>query len=55
MGGLTPFFQTLHNGDWDKVKAIRVLTYRNRKSIGKLDNLLMTREYRKGFEVTDEV
>ena len=39
-GGLTPFFETLHNGDWGKVKAIRVLTYRNRKGIGKLDSPL---------------
>lgn len=39
-GGLTPFFETLHKGDWGKVQAIRVLTYRNRKGIGKLDTPL---------------
>jgi predicted dehydrogenase len=39
-GGLTPFFETLHKGDWGKINAIRVLTYRNRKSIGKLDKPL---------------
>ncbi|MEM6504599.1 MAG: Gfo/Idh/MocA family oxidoreductase [Planctomycetota bacterium] len=36
-GGLTPFFESLHEGKWGRVNAIRVLTYRNRKSIGKLD------------------
>lgn len=35
--GLNPFFETLHEGKWGKVNSIRVLTYRNRKSIGKLD------------------
>ncbi|MBX2852366.1 MAG: Gfo/Idh/MocA family oxidoreductase [Phycisphaeraceae bacterium] len=39
-GGLTPFFETLHEGKWGKVNSIRVLTYRNRKSIGKLDKPL---------------
>lgn len=39
-GGLTPFFESLHAGQWGKVKAIRVLTYRNRGSIGKLDKPL---------------
>ncbi|MEM9346786.1 MAG: Gfo/Idh/MocA family oxidoreductase [Planctomycetota bacterium] len=39
-GGLTPFFESLHEGKWGKVNAIRVLTYRNRKSIGKLDQPL---------------
>lgn len=39
-GGLTPFFETLHNGDWGAVKSIRVLTYRNRASIKKLDKPL---------------
>lgn len=36
-GGLTPFFESLHAGQWGKVQSIRVLTYRNRKGIGKLD------------------
>lgn len=35
--GLTPFFESLHAGRWGKVKAVRVLTYRNRASIGKVD------------------
>jgi predicted dehydrogenase len=35
--GLRPFFERLHKGEWGKVKAIRVLTYRNRGSIGKVD------------------
>ncbi len=35
-GGLRPFFETLHNGDWGAVQAVRVLTYRNRGSIGKV-------------------
>ena len=38
--GLTPFFESLHEGQWGKVKAIRVLTYRNRASIGKRDTPL---------------
>ncbi|MEM1355603.1 MAG: Gfo/Idh/MocA family oxidoreductase [Planctomycetota bacterium] len=39
-GGLTPFFESLHQGRWGEVKAIRVLTYRNRNSIGKRDRPL---------------
>ena len=35
--GLRPFFERLHKGEWGKVKAVRVLTYRNRGSIGKVD------------------
>ena len=35
--GLRPFFERLHKGEWGKVQAIRVLTYRNRGSIGKVD------------------
>eukprot|EP00752_Nemacystus_decipiens_P016609 g14849.t1 len=38
--GLVPFFERLHAGEWGRVNAIRVLTYRNRKSIGRLDNPL---------------
>ena len=39
-GGLNPFFESLHEGKWGKVNTIRVLTYRNRKGIGKLDKPL---------------
>jgi len=38
--GLRPFFERLHQGEWGKVTAIRVLTYRNRASIGKRDTPL---------------
>ena len=36
-GGLTPFFESLHEGRWGAVQSIRVLTYRNRASIGRVD------------------
>lgn len=35
--GLRPFFERLHKGEWGKVQSVRVLTYRNRNSIGKVD------------------
>lgn len=38
--GLRPFFDRLHQGEWGKVNSVRVLTYRNRKSIGKLEKPL---------------
>jgi len=36
-GGLTPFFESLREGRWGAVKAVRTLCYRNRASIGKVD------------------